>query len=105
MRTKKATIPILIIPNSEQCPRIESAMAGSIHRESPHDGGGKSSFVTARESANATAGDMSPHLVQDPSFAASAAVTATAATATTVSKYTPTIASESIVGGDHQGDA
>jgi hypothetical protein len=113
MRTKKkATIPIsiLIIPNSEWCPRIESVMAGGIHRESPHresprKGRGKSSSVTARESANATAGDMSHHLVQDPSFAISAAVTATAATATTVSKYAPAIASESIVGGDHQGDA
>ena len=90
MRTKKkATIPIsiLIIPNSEWCPQIESAMAGGVHRESPCKGRGKLSSVTARESSNATPGDMSPHLVKDPSFATSAAVTATATTATTVSEY------------------
>ena len=80
----------MVIPDSERCPQIGSAMAGGV-RNSPHSAGNKSSPVAA-------------NLVQDPSFA-SAAVTATAPSATNVSEYAPATASESIVVGDHQGDA
>ena len=73
-------------------------MAGGARRESPQKGAGKSSAAT--ESSDVAPGDMSPTLVQDPSFAHSATA---ARNATTASEYTPTIGGVDARDGSDRG--